>query len=685
MRSYDAADPFYGCFESKLPQPTGIAAKWFWLKAQVGNCHPGAARPFGMVSACAYTGGYSSGYGPYWINSNALPPRLMEPDAMKALGVSHFQQSGTGYIDEFYNYCIVTPCENGVLPRYARLALGAEKAVPGYYACDLGSTKTELTVTKRAAAERFSFSGERGTLVFDLLLNGLVKGSAPLAPLGKLVSLHFLNDGFDCVSDYTLRLYVSVRCEKAENIRALPDGRAAFDTGKTADVFLGFSFSSAEKAARNCLEAQKKGFENTRAEARAAWEERLDAIQIDAGDGFKKLFYSNYYQSLIKPVFLGDDSPHTHGGVTVGAADFATMWDQYKTALPLLFTLFSDVGEKIAGAFIDSVCVFGEMPSGLLLTNPDARCSSQSRGLMSLSLYDAYLRGIKVDPKEALWAIDRELNLPENAEFREKGAADEYPSHTLDLASAAFAAFLLAKECGDEKGEARYLRYSKAWMNAYDPKTGLCRADGKFYEGSAANYSFRLLPFMKERFAFCDGVRLLDRFFGYGLADAVPFTDPGDAEKLRGGEAREVFEGFNNETDMEAPYAYLYLGRPDRTAEIVRGGTRQLYKNGRNGLPGNNDSGGLSSLFVMNALGVFPAAGQDVILLGSPSVQSASLRLASGETLRIETDGNSEENIYPKAILWNGQRLNTPFLSVREFMRGGELRFLMGAQPEKWG
>ena len=33
------------------------------------------------------------------------------------------------------------------------------------------------------------------------------------------------------------------------------------------------------------------------------------------------------------------------------------------------------------------------------------------------------------------------------------------------------------------------------------------------------------------------------------------------------------FEGLNNEPDMEAPYAYLYAGRHDRTCEIVRAGT----------------------------------------------------------------------------------------------------------------
>lgn len=109
MKYSSYVDPFYGNFESDLPKPEGIAARWFFLKAQTGNTHPGAVIPFGMVSAAPYTGGYPTGCSPYWFNYYARPERIMDPEHLKIYGFSHFHQSGIGAVGQYYNYCIVTP------------------------------------------------------------------------------------------------------------------------------------------------------------------------------------------------------------------------------------------------------------------------------------------------------------------------------------------------------------------------------------------------------------------------------------------------------------------------------------------------------------------------------------------------------------------------------------------------
>ena len=57
----DGVDPFIGTAVTALPIPTGLAGTWWWPKPQVGNTHPDATYPLGMVSACAYSGGYPTG------------------------------------------------------------------------------------------------------------------------------------------------------------------------------------------------------------------------------------------------------------------------------------------------------------------------------------------------------------------------------------------------------------------------------------------------------------------------------------------------------------------------------------------------------------------------------------------------------------------------------------------------
>ena len=87
-------DPFIGTQPADLPEPRGIAASWWWPKPQIGNTHPGATFPLGMVSACAYSGAYPTGYGEYDLATEGVPPRLR--DRPVASGITHFQQSGTG-------------------------------------------------------------------------------------------------------------------------------------------------------------------------------------------------------------------------------------------------------------------------------------------------------------------------------------------------------------------------------------------------------------------------------------------------------------------------------------------------------------------------------------------------------------------------------------------------------------
>ena len=87
-------DPFFGNGTIDLPKPEGIAATWFFIKAQTGNTHPGAQAPLSMISAGAYTGAYPTGYGVNAPNTHATPARYLDRPA--ALGFAHMQQSGTG-------------------------------------------------------------------------------------------------------------------------------------------------------------------------------------------------------------------------------------------------------------------------------------------------------------------------------------------------------------------------------------------------------------------------------------------------------------------------------------------------------------------------------------------------------------------------------------------------------------
>jgi putative alpha-1,2-mannosidase len=92
---------------------------------------------------------------------------------------------------------------------------------------------------------------------------------------------------------------------------------------------------------------------------------------------------------------------------------------------------------------------------------------------------------------------------------------------------------------------------------------------------------------------------------------------------------------------------------------------------GRGGLPGNNDSGGLSSFFVFATLGIFPAPGKGEFLVGLPMVNEAELSLSGGKTLRIIRKDNGGK--YVSHVSFNGTEVEGYRLPMGEVMAGGEL------------
>ena len=166
-------DPFLGSEPTNLPAQTGLAASWWWPKPQIGNTHPGATYPLGMVSACAYSGAYPTGYGRFDLSLEGVPSTLH--DRPTASGFTHFQQSGTGAIRKYYNYFRVTPMVEPLDALGRRWDLTDETAEPGFYSATLDSgVRAELTVGPKSAVHRYTFPEDpRARVVIDFSLGGL--------------------------------------------------------------------------------------------------------------------------------------------------------------------------------------------------------------------------------------------------------------------------------------------------------------------------------------------------------------------------------------------------------------------------------------------------------------------------------------------------------------------------------
>lgn len=163
----------------------------------------------------------------------------------------------------------------------------------------------------------------------------------------------------------------------------------------------------------------------------------------------------------------------------------------------------------------------------------------------------------------------------------------------------------------------------------------------------------------------------LDKFF-----DNPPTRDPAFNNGLY---------NHNNEPDFLAAFLYMHAGRPDRTQERVRRILNTEYTTGRGGLPGNDDSGAMSSWYVWGAIGLYPNAGQPFYYVSSPLFQRSTIELGGGRTFIIEAPETSDGNAYIQSATLHGRPLDRAWLKHEEIAQGGRLVLRLGPKPSQWG
>ncbi|HEY5821450.1 MAG TPA: glycoside hydrolase domain-containing protein [Propionibacteriaceae bacterium] len=725
-------DPFIGSSATDLPAPQGLAETWWWPKPQVGNTHPGATYPFGMVSACAYSGAYPTGYGRYELNTEGVPPELY--DAQIASGFTHFQQSGTGAIRKYYNYFRVTPMLEPLDSLGNTWDLLEEKAAPGYYATTLSSgIRCEITVGPKSAIHRYTFPAHRDArLVVDFSMGGLNIPYGSTVPLrahlesitpgvaqaevvveGTPLAVHVECDAGDWrqLLWYDRRLMHGGTRLDFDRIRPTtlrPFGlmwRGPTEPGQVLELRFGFSLRGVDQAKQNlyadlgvepgntpAITTSADSFDRRLSQTSSVWRQHLSKIRVETQNVQRQtVFSSALYHSLIKPCFAMDESPFwPSDGPFV--FDICTMWDIYRTQLPLITALYPSRAAELANALLNVCEEEGNLPIGYRMAKGTDRFSRQGSALAQTFLADLCQLGVPgIDWDWALCHMDTDLRRAYGEEYLLRGVAHPI-THTLDIAFGYQCTAKVARFVGDNALADQFEALATRWVNAFDPETGLL-VDSAYYEGGKWNYSFRVLHDMQARIELAGGdeafLGLLDQFFGFGCDPVKQVGERPSVEELAAGYALNRFEGLNNEPDMEAPWAYHYLGRPDKTAEVVHAGVNNMFGLGRGGLPGNDDSGGLSSWYVWASLGLFPVAGQSLYLINAPSFAQSRIDIGD-EELAIEAVGFVEPEPggpvrYVQSVTFNGDPVERSWISARELHRGGRLVITLGSEPSNWG
>ena len=482
--------------------------------------------------------------------------------------------------------------------------------------------------------------------------------------------------------------------------------------GETVHARVGTSFVSLDEARRN-LQAEMPTWDFAAVEQQAhnTWDRELGRIEITGPENDRRVFYTSLYHALQLPRMVNDVSgtrPRFASGQPVQGSgayyDDFSAWDTFRALHPLLTILDPDRD----AAMIRSLLIKGDEGGFLPIFPAWSSYTSEMIGDHTTAIIgDAYLKGIRGFDVEKAYtlmrrnAFDQPATAEEYRDGRGRRALDDYlklgyiplengvpdafhqkeqVSRTLEYAYDDFVLARVAKALHHDDDAAVLMNRAQNYRNVIDPTDGFARgrhADGTwitpFDPGKPASYITEGLPFQYTFF--------------------VPQDLPG-LIRLEGGNAGFIakldelfaknFYDHGNEPSHAITYLYGFAGQAWKTQQHVSEIRAQWYKDGPDGLAGNDDAGQMSAWYLLSALGFYPVTpGIPAYEIGTPLLPSATLHLPGGRSFRIRADGVSAENRYIQSAMLNGKPLTRFWIRHAEIVAGGDLVFRMGPEPNK--
>ncbi|MDX6188375.1 GH92 family glycosyl hydrolase [Flavobacterium sp. Fl-318] len=492
-----------------------------------------------------------------------------------------------------------------------------------------------------------------------------------------------------------------------------------FDTQEGEKIKIKMALSPVSSA--GALENMKKeipdwDFERVKKQSQEVWNKELNKIQIEALQKEDLVnFYTAMYHSFLGPTeYMDLDGTYKGLDMNVHKADnfrnytSYSLWDTYRALHPL----FNIVQPARNSDMISSMLAHSDQSVHKMLPiwSHYANENWCMIGYHSVSVIaDAIVKGnTNFDPEKALQACVNTAKVPyyDGLEFyMKKGYVPEDKngasvSKTLEYAYDDWAIAQAAKKLGKTEIYNEFIERSKNYKNVYDAKTGFMRPklnDGTFkkefdpldthgqgfIEGNSWNYSLYVPHDPAEMIKLMGGndkfkVRL-DSLFNMHLPEKY-FENTEDI--TREGIIGNYVHG--NEPSHHVVYLYNWTNSPWKAQDKIRMILKKMYRNGADGLGGNDDFGQMSAWYIFSSLGFYPVApGSDEYALGSPLVKNAIFNLESGKNFEVETVNQSDKNVFVSKVLLNGKLLSKPFLKHSDVINGGKITFYMSSKPNK--
>ncbi len=726
-----------------VPEGAAAADPLRWVDPRIGtgghgHCFPGASLPFGAVQLSPDT--YNDGWD--WCSGYHASDRSIMGFSHTHLSgtgcgdlLDFLVMAGTGPVK-------LVPGSRKNPEEGYRSAFSHEREIaePGFYSVFLERPKVqvELTATERTGLHRYTFpQSDDAWLIVDLNHSYLSNGSSSVytaevqqTAADTLAGGHVTRAwGRDRHCYFTLQV-----SKKPTAITLYSDGKPVqqkemlkgdnlqavlhFKTNANEKVLVrtGISGVSAAGAERN-LRAEQPGwnFEETRAAAQTKWRQQIGRVSADISNpDQKRIFYTALYHMSLGPQLFDDVDGRYRGmdaqihTVPAGGRNYTafSLWDTFRAAHPA-YTLLQP--ERVPDFANTLIRMAQQSESGMPVWPLQGTETGTMTGYHSASVIaEAIHKGFKGIDTEVAYQVMAQRAMVENFEglgyYRELGyiPADregESVSKSFEYCYNDWAVAHVAREVGKPDMATMLVERSKnyrhffnpasqfmepklengEWAKPFDPiALGHSRRWRDYTESNAWQTSFGIQHDPAGLIALYGGrekfLKRLDMLF------TVPSTLPEDAPPDIAGMVGQYAHG--NEPSHHIAYLYVYAGAPHKAQARVRSLMDTQYHAALDGMAGNEDVGQMSAWFLLSALGFYPVDPVGgVYVLGSPLVERATVQLAGGKQLTIEVTRLDPKHAYVQSFRLNGQEQNRAWFRHAEIAGGGQLEFVMGAEP----
>ena len=474
-----------------------------------------------------------------------------------------------------------------------------------------------------------------------------------------------------------------------------------FETKKGEEVILsaGISFVDMEGAEKNFkAELEGRSFKDIYTAAQNAWEKALSKVTVSGGtEDEKTIFYTALYHTMIDPRLTSDiDGRYTGGDKKAHTSDkfnrrtIFSGWDVFRSQFPLQTIINPELVNDQINTFIELAeenetlyydrWEFMNAYSGCMIGNPAISVVA-----------DAYVKGIRNYDIEK--AYKYAFNTSQKFGNGPAGytAASNSISNTLEYAYTDWCMSVLAKALDKHADIGTFEKKAQAYKNVFDSE------DKMWFRPRTENGEWAPWP---------EKGRLTE---GYGCTESNPYQQgwfvPHDIEgmtALMGGKEKtvadledffekapsdllwNVYYNHANEPVHHVPFIFNRLDIPWLTQKWTRHICSNAYKNGVEGLVGNEDVGQMSAWYILASSGFHPICPGNVRYeITSPVFSEIIFNLASGKKFTITAKNNTPENIYIQNISLNGKPYPHRHILHNDIINGGELILDMGNKSHK--